>query len=1116
MPSNIPDKRTFPLAIMLVFGGLASGIAFSGYLYYETQKDRFEKQREGELNAIAELKTGQIAAWRRERVADGVFFQESPYVARSLAELANSPDGKEQVSAAAWINRFRERNDYQNVLVVNPKGEVRFSSIPGVTSVGRETVAIVLQAIESGKVVLSDLYRDRDGAIRLDMCVPIPSQGTNLEAGAIILRIDPNRSLYPLIQTWPGPSRSAETLLLRREGTDALFLNELRHRRGTALSLRLPAARTALILVGQGERGIGKAVDYRGVRIIAAVRPVPNSSWILVAKIDVDEAYGPLRRSAVWTALAGILFFLASTITILLLWREQHIRFYRRHYAAALEREGLVERLDYLSRYGHDALLLTDNSGRILDTNERGAELYGHESAELRRLQVWDLCPASGRPQFEEQWQRLQNDGSVVFETRHQRKDGGEFFVEISAKRVAARSGSFCQFIIRDISERKGAEEQLRLLESAMLQTGDAVLIVRVSAGSILEQEPIFINAAFQKMTGYDLEEIRSAGIGALHGPESIETLTEQSRRVLEDFQPAHIEVLTYSKFGTQLWTELSLIPLVKDGECVHLVSVRRDISERKQAEATARLLGSIVESSDDAIASKDLNGIVLSWNHGAERIYGYEAEEIVGKSISVLIPPERRDEMPKLLDPLRQGKRIEHFETERLRKDGQRIFVSLTMSPILDRANKIAGASVIARDITQRKRVEEALHFSEERYRALAFVPTQILWTTNSRGEVVEDVPMWRSFTGQALDEIQGRHWLRALHPDDREVTANLWETAVEKLDYYKTEYRMRRHDGEYRWMDVQGVPVFDKEGQLREWVGTCEDITDRKKAWEEVRRLNEELEKRVIERTGEWEAANRELEAFAYSVSHDLRAPLRAIAGFSVILSEEYATGLPEQARHYLEVVTNNATQMGKLIDGLLAFSRLERQAMRKERVAPADLARQALEELTGEQIDRELEISIGALPSCQGDPLLLKQVFVNLLSNALKYTRGRKVARIEVGATALAQLNGRLPAAAREMEETDDAVYYVRDNGVGFDMRHAGKLFRVFQRLHSAEEFEGTGVGLANVQRIVHRHGGIVWAEGIPDAGATFYFTLGGAAGPGDGRAADVEARSLCKTC
>jgi light-regulated signal transduction histidine kinase (bacteriophytochrome) len=235
--------------------------------------------------------------------------------------------------------------------------------------------------------------------------------------------------------------------------------------------------------------------------------------------------------------------------------------------------------------------------------------------------------------------------------------------------------------------------------------------------------------------------------------------------------------------------------------------------------------------------------------------------------------------------------------------------------------------------------------------------------------------------------------------------------------------------------------------------------------------------LEQRVAERTAELEDANRELEAFSYSVSHDLRAPLRAVDGFSRILMEDHAAGLDGDARRYLDLVRSSTQQMGHLIDDLLAFSRLSRQELVRRTIQPASLARQALEQLEPERAGRSVEVVIEDLPEAKGDPALVRQVYVNLLANALKFTRQRSPARIVVGSGT----------------ENGEAVYFVRDNGVGFDMAYVGKLFGVFQRLHRSEEYEGTGVGLAIVQRIVHRHGGRVWAEGAIDQGATVFFTL-----------------------
>ncbi len=497
--------------------------------------------------------------------------------------------------------------------------------------------------------------------------------------------------------------------------------------------------------------------------------------------------------------------------------------------------------------------------------------------------------------------------------------------------------------------------------------------------------------------------------------------------------------------------------------------------------EETRSFLAAIVDSSDEAIVGKDLRGQVVSWNSGAERMFGYTPAEMVGQSIRRLISPDRPEEEARILEEVKQGT-IRHYETIRIHKDGRPIEVSLTLSPIRNAGGEIIGVSSISRDITERKRVERALVESQGRLSGVigsamdAIVSVdagQRVTLFNAAAETMFRCPVAEAL-GQPLDRFIPTRFREA----HRAHVAKFGETGVtSRAMGHLQPLAGLRADGEEFPIEAS-ISQIEVGGQ-QIYTVILRDITERKQAEEQILRLNAELEQRVQARTAELTATNKELESFTYSVAHDLRAPLRHMDAFAKILQEDFAAALPAQAQQYIEKIRRGSRNMSLLVDDLLNLARVGRQELQCQPIALGGLVNQVVADLQGETSGRSIEWRIQPLPTVECDSGLIRQVFANLLSNALKYTRPRPCAIIEVGC----------------LKRDGDTALFVRDNGVGFSMKYADKLFGLFQRLHRSEDFEGTGVGLATVDRIVRKHGGSVWAEGVVGKGATFYFTLKG---------------------
>jgi PAS domain S-box-containing protein len=477
--------------------------------------------------------------------------------------------------------------------------------------------------------------------------------------------------------------------------------------------------------------------------------------------------------------------------------------------------------------------------------------------------------------------------------------------------------------------------------------------------------------------------------------------------------------------------------------------------------ETASLLLSAIVDSSDDAIISKDLNGYITSWNKSAERLFGYTAAEAIGKSVAeLLIPADRQQEEPGILARLRRGDRVDHFETVRRRKDGTLLDISLTISPVKDSQGRIIGASKIARDITDRKRAEADLLASERKFRQLADAMPQIVWTAQPDGRVDYYNERWYEFTAFSRENFGDESWLLIVHPEDRKSCYEAWYESVRSGNPYGTQYRFwDRQEKRWRWFMGRALPIHDPNGQIVKWFGSCTDIDEQKRVEDELRRVNQDLEQ------------------FAYSASHDLQEPLRSVKIYSELLVKRYGDKLDGQAFEFIDYLRTGASRMEMLVRDLLAYTQIAKLSPADEAADANQALAVALANLGGAIEESRATVTSDPLPPVTIHTPHLTQLFQNLIGNAIKYRTPE-----------------RAPAVHLSSECRDGSwVFSVRDNGIGVDPAYKEHIFGLFKRLHSNEEYSGTGIGLALCHRIVDRYRGRIWVESEPGRGSTFFFSI-----------------------
>ncbi|MGD0508103.1 MAG: PAS domain S-box protein [Terriglobales bacterium] len=754
----------------------------------------------------------------------------------------------------------------------------------------------------------------------------------------------------------------------------------------------------------------------------------------------------------------------------------------------------------------HAIVAITDVQGTITYVNDKFCAISQYSREQLIG-QNHRILNSGHHPQefFQQMYHTIANGKVWHGEIKNRAKDGSIYWVDTTIVPSLTAEGKPRQYVaIRaDITERKRAESALK--ES--LATSDRALKELADQKFALDQHAIvavtdvqgtitYVNDKFCAISQYPKEDLIGQNHRILNSGHHPQEFFQQMYHTIANGKVWHGEIKNRAKDGSIYWVDTTIVPaLSTEGKPRQYVAIRADITERKRAEEALhetqerfRLLLDGVK--DYAIYMLDPEGHVISWNEGAARLKGYRNEEILGKHFSCFYVPEDR-EADKPARQLRESLANGRFEeqAQRVRKDGSAFWANVVITPMYDDHGNHRGFSKVARDITQtradereirklndelERRVEERTAQLETANKELtdhkfALDQHAIVAMTDVQGTITYVNDKFCSVSRYSREELIGQnHRIMNSGHHPREFFQEMYET-IGDGEVWQGEMKNRAKDGSFYWLDTTIVPFAGSEGKPRQYATIRADITKRKQA-----------EERVQQRTVELETANKELEAFSYSVSHDLRAPLRHISGFSKLLVEEFGSALDPAAQHYLERIQSGTQKMGLLVDELLNLARVGRHVLHPQRAGLNSIVAEVIAILQPDDEGRQVQWKIAELPEVECDPVLVKQIFQNLLANALKFTRPHAQSVIEV--------------SCQKKEEDGQPVFMVRDNGIGFNMKYVDKLFGVFQRLHRPEDFEGTGIGLATVQRIVQKHGGRVWAEGEVDKGAAFYFTLG----------------------
>jgi two-component system, cell cycle sensor histidine kinase and response regulator CckA len=1066
-------------------------VGFTGYSYYSTASASLHEAKEREIKTIGDLKVDQLTQWSLERLADARVISRSPYFIRAVKSWRIHPfDISLKNDLTKRLLLPKEEYRYENIFIASPDGKLLMSIDSTVDQLDSTMTLLIRRAASTTDISVSDLYHSPlDKNIHYDLLAPIQSEKDGMIA-ILVFRIDPNQYLYPLIQSWPVPSRTSEATILRKDGDSIIFLNNLRYVQNSALHLRksLTDKSSPGVQAVLGYKGIVEGLDYRGVHVLAYLAPVPHTDWILETKVDYDEIFSELYYRAAITGILTIISILLFSAGAALYYRSRQKNIYQNLFLKERELREYHEEFKTILYSIGDGVITTDVDGRIKQMNNTAAILTGWNEAEAKGNHLDDvfaIINETTRKTVASPLREVLKNGTIVGLANHTllvSKDGIEIPIADSGAPIRDNDGKVngTVLVFRDKTEEHQAEQKLYeselRLRRAVLNAPFPIMI------HAEDGEVVMVSDAWTEITGYAHTDIPTiaAWTEKAYGKRMQLVLADIDRLygLKERVHEGDYEVTTKSG-DKRIWEFMSApLGVLPDGRRM-AISMAMDMTERRQVEAALKnseeRYSITLAAVDDGLWDWNIPTGMAVFSAGYYAILGYNAGEFPAtyKAWREHVHPEEIDRVEEELTKSINSERGFIIDLRMKMKSGEWRWVS-TRGKAVEKdqmGNAIRMVGTLS-DITERKQTEDALRVSEQNYRTLADSGQALVWTSGPDMLCNYFNRVWLEFTGRSIERELGNGWAEGVHPDDLLQCVDIYTKAFDRRDKFSVEYRLLRHDGEYRLILEDGCPRYDNNGEFIGYIGHCLDITERKQTEAKLHRTEERLrQSEKMEAIGQ----------LAGGIAHDFNNILGGIIGFTDLSLNLVDKGSVLDKN--LHKVLTAAERAKHLVKQILAFSRQGNPQKSITSLRPI--------------IKEVLELLKSSIPSSviiksdfqkdtnpvMADSTQIHQALLNLATNAVQAMKRKGTLSIKLYRSFLQEVK---QAESGSMKPGEYTVIEVSDTGCGMDAVTQSRAFEPFYTTKAVGE--GTGMGLSVVLGVVQSHGGDILIESEVGRGTT----------------------------